>query len=100
MGVVTSLTVVTTANYYQQVSGTAMGNPLSPTVADLVMEVLLKNVLSEINFPVPVIKKYVDDLILAVPEDKVDETLENFNKYNTNIQFTYEREEDKARSIY
>ncbi|XP_062714618.1 uncharacterized protein LOC134291187 [Aedes albopictus] len=80
--------------YYKQVSGTAMGNPLSPTIADMVMELLMNNVMAKINFPIPVIKKYVDDLILALPVDRVLEVLNMFNSYNPNIQFTFEREQD------
>ncbi|XP_062541027.1 uncharacterized protein LOC134209061 [Armigeres subalbatus] len=71
-----------------------MGNPLSPTIADMVMETLLNNVMTKISFPVPVIRKYVDDLILALPTEKVLEVLDIFNKYNPNIQFTHETEEN------
>lgn len=78
--------------YYKQISGTAMGNPLSPTVADLVMEALMDNVMAKIDFPVPVIKKYVDDLVMALPLEKVLEVLNIFNSYNPSIQFTHETE--------
>lgn len=37
--------------YYQKVYGTAMGNPLSPIIADLVMETLLDTVTKKDQFP-------------------------------------------------
>ena len=81
-------------NFYLQIEGTAMGNPFSPVVADYVTEIILDNVTSEIDFPIPVLKKYVDDLVLAVPKDKVNEVVAAFNKQNTHIQFTVEMEVD------
>ncbi|XP_053698945.1 uncharacterized protein LOC128745905 [Sabethes cyaneus] len=53
--------------HFRQKSGTAMGNPLSPALADLVMETLLDYVIEAIDIPIPFIKKYVDDLITALP---------------------------------
>ncbi|XP_052567242.1 uncharacterized protein LOC120421614 [Culex pipiens pallens] len=79
-------------NFYSQIEGTAMGNPFSPVIADYVTEIILDQVTSEIDFPVPVLKKYVDDLVLAVPKDKVDEVVAIFNKQNPHIQFTVEVE--------
>lgn len=86
-------------NYYKQIFGTAMGSPLSPIIADLVMESLLDNVVSRLNFPIPLIKKYVDDLVLALPPDKVVEVMNVFNSFNENIQFTYEMEEKDRKSV-
>ena len=71
-----------------------MGNPLSPVVADFVMEMLLNRVVNKLGFPIPLLKKYVDDLILALPEDKISETLACFNSFHNNIQFTCEVEVD------
>ncbi|XP_053691812.1 uncharacterized protein LOC128740298 [Sabethes cyaneus] len=72
-----------------------MGNPISPTVADLVMETLLENVIKEIRCEIPVVKKYVDDLFLVIPADKVEEILDTFNRYNSNLQFTCEKEQNR-----
>ncbi|XP_055543585.1 uncharacterized protein LOC129729127 [Wyeomyia smithii] len=81
--------------HFRQVFGTAMGNPLSPTVADLVMKALLDSVIAKLDFPIPVLRKYVDDLCLALPKDKVNDVLSTFNEYNSNIQFTCEIENNK-----
>ncbi|XP_055527629.1 uncharacterized protein LOC129720206 [Wyeomyia smithii] len=80
--------------YHQQVFGTAMGNPLSPIVAELVTEVLLDCVLKQLKIKVPFIKKYVNDLVTAIPLDQLDYVLKIFNSYNPNIQFTCETEEN------
>ncbi|XP_062711982.1 uncharacterized protein LOC134289701 [Aedes albopictus] len=79
---------------YQQVFGTAMGNPLSPIIADLVMETLLDSVTKKIKFPIPVIKKYVDDLMLAIPKGEIETVRNEFNQYHEKIQFTVEVEQD------
>lgn len=82
--------------YYKQIWGTAMGSSLSPVVANLVMDKLLKKVIPLLPYTLTFIKKYVDDLFLIVPRDKVDETLNIFNSYNTCLQFTSEIEEQQS----
>ncbi|XP_062557507.1 uncharacterized protein LOC134222365 [Armigeres subalbatus] len=78
--------------FYIQTFGTAMGSPLSPILADIVMDSLLHTVNRLVPYPMPVLKKYVDDLILALPEDKIHEVLDIFNGYNPHLQFTVEKE--------
>jgi len=41
---------------------TLMGSPLSPVIADIVMQELENTVLRSINFPIPIYYKYVDDI--------------------------------------
>ncbi|XP_065094258.1 uncharacterized protein LOC135714816 [Ochlerotatus camptorhynchus] len=78
--------------YYEQVFGTAMGNPLSPIVVDLIMESLLDTTMRKLNFKPPFIRKYVDDLITAIPLEKLQHILDVFNSYDVHIQFTHELE--------
>lgn len=59
-----------------------MGNPLSPTIGDLVMETILDTVMTRTTFPVPVLNKYVDDLLLIIPGRK---SLK-FYKYSSNTK--------------
>ncbi|XP_023311777.1 transmembrane GTPase Marf-like [Anoplophora glabripennis] len=42
------------------------------------------------------IKRYVDDLILAVPQNEIDNTLRVFNSYDNDIQFAVEREQNNC----
>ncbi|KAI4476581.1 hypothetical protein M0804_013475 [Polistes exclamans] len=43
-------------------------------------------------FPVPFLKVYVDDVITAIPKDRMDQTLKTFNSVHNRIQFTMEVE--------
>ncbi|XP_055542680.1 uncharacterized protein LOC129728278 [Wyeomyia smithii] len=85
--------------YYSQIAGAAMGNPLSPILSDLIMEPLIDSVLRNICFPVHTIRKYVHDLFLIIPKDKKNEILTAFNSYHSDIQFTIE-EEQNGRLAY
>ncbi|XP_062703811.1 uncharacterized protein LOC134286243 [Aedes albopictus] len=80
--------------FYKQKFGTAMGNPLSPIIADLVMEDLLERAVAAVPFEMPYPKKYVDDLFLILPKDKIDEVREIFNQQETSLQFTVEEEQN------
>lgn len=71
-----------------------MGSCLSPSIADLVMDILIDHVKSTLDYELVFIKKYVDDLILAIPKEKADHTLTKFNEYDNHIQFTMELEID------
>ena len=71
-----------------------MGSPLSPVLADLVMEVLLDTVISNLNYTAVTIRKYVDDLFLIVPGESIEQILDCFNKYHSSIQFTCEKEKN------
>ncbi|XP_062533254.1 uncharacterized protein LOC134202222 [Armigeres subalbatus] len=82
--------------HYHQIFGTAMGNPLSPSIADWVMETLLDTVIEKLNFPLPFVKKYVDDVLTAIPLNQLQHVLETFNSYDIHIQFTYGLEVDNC----
>nr|CCQ71227.1 hypothetical protein Penelope-like1 [Cotesia congregata]CDH92814.1 hypothetical protein Penelope-like1 [Bracoviriform congregatae] len=70
-----------------------MGNPASPSIANLVMQHVLKNVVKDLPFAVPLLGLYVDDTILAVPVSEKNNLLGYFNSYHRDIQFTLEVEE-------
>lgn len=77
---------------YQQIFGSPMGSPGSPSFADLVMETLEETVIKKLPFKLPFYFRYVDDIITAVPKNKVEDTRAIFNSFNENIQFTVEIE--------
>jgi len=55
-----------------------MGSPLSPIIADIVMQDLEK-MLNSLDFDIS-FYRYVDDIIIiAIPSFKVQEVLEKFN---------------------
>ena len=77
---------------YFQKRGLPMGSPFSPVLADLVMDDLEKDRLSNLDFEVPVYFRYVDDIFIMVPNTHVDRILQIFNTNPLNIEFTLEKE--------
>lgn len=78
-----------------------MGNPLSPTVADIVLDDLLDNTIQELNnkgILINFITKYVDDTLLIINKKDINEIQNTFNKYHQKIQFTFEIETNNSIS--
>ncbi|GAB0092745.1 hypothetical protein DMENIID0001_077790 [Sergentomyia squamirostris] len=80
--------------FYEQIQGLPMGNPLSPCLADLVMNRILDTACKKLTHKPKIILKYVDDLFLIVKKNEIDHTLDIFNNIHKLIQFTCERERD------
>ena len=80
--------------HYQQTFGTAMGSPVSITAANLVMEDVERRALSTYPLPLPFWKRYVDDTLTALPQDKVHCFHEHLNSIESTIQFTVEMESE------
>lgn len=78
--------------FYRQIFGSPMGSPASPVFADLVLEILEEMVIKKLGFKLPFFYRYVDDILTAVPMNKVDEIKKAFNSYNEHLQFTVEEE--------
>ncbi|XP_055527061.1 uncharacterized protein LOC129719691 [Wyeomyia smithii] len=72
-----------------------MGSPLSPILADIVLDSVIESATNSLPFRVPFIKKYVDDLILAIPENSSQIVLNVFNSQEKRIQFTLETEQNQ-----
>ena len=72
--------------------GTAMGSPVSVSVANLVMEDVEERALSTFNLQLPFWKRYANDTITAVPRDRIPELLEHLNSIEDSIKFTVEAE--------
>jgi hypothetical protein len=81
--------------FYKQKFGTPMGSPLSPIIADLVMQDLEAKALERIEIRLPFYFRYVDDIVMAVPNDLIDFTLTTFNSFHPRMQFTLERGGEK-----
>lgn len=81
---------------YIQTYGMPMGNPLSPTIANIVLDNLLDerlNILQTKNIKIPFIIKYVDDLFAIIKATDQNKILDELNNYHTRIKFTLEIEE-------
>lgn len=55
-------------HFYKQLEGTPMGLPMSPILADIVMERILDCVIPKFSFTPKVFCKYVDDLFCVIPK--------------------------------
>jgi hypothetical protein len=80
------------SKFYQQTHSTAMGNALSPLLANLLMsffEIHFKksNLLPKIRI------RYVDDIFVVINGRKMSPTLRMFNEQHSFIKFTSEEEE-------
>ena len=76
---------------YFQKRGLPMGSPFFPVLADIVMDDLEKDRISNLDFEVPVYFRYVDDILIVVPYTHVDRILQIFNTIPFNFKFTLEK---------
>jgi len=73
-----------------------MGSPLSPTLADIVMQDLESKVINNLNIEFPFYFRYVDDIVLCTPENRLQDIVNTFNNIHPRLQFTFEREENRT----
>ncbi|EFN65030.1 hypothetical protein EAG_06186, partial [Camponotus floridanus] len=85
--------------FYEQIFGTSMGSPLSPILANMVMDDLESQCLNSLNFTIPIYYRFVDDVFAIVPRTRMDEILTNFNNYHERLRFTFEMEVDSSISF-
>ncbi|XP_072758707.1 uncharacterized protein [Anoplolepis gracilipes] len=81
---------------YQQLFGTPMSSPLSPIIADIVLQDLESKALQSIKYTPPFYFRYVDDIILAAPLHLINHTRGIFNSFHPRLQFTAETESDNV----
>ena len=74
-------------DYCQQTFSTAMGSPVSVTVANLVMEEVEQMALSKFEPPPCFWKRCVDDTCTALPQNLVSSFHAHLNSINQRIQF-------------
>ncbi|XP_050506276.1 uncharacterized protein LOC126884398 [Diabrotica virgifera virgifera] len=80
---------------YKSTFGTPMGAKVSPILAAYVVDDILDTVIPVLPYNLTFVKKYVDDIILALPKDQVEDILSVFNSYDPYIQFTIEVEDNE-----
>jgi hypothetical protein len=82
--------------FYQQIHDTAMGSPISVTVANLVMETVEQRALSTFIHPPRFWKRYVDDTNVIIRKDMVEEFFGHINSIEPDIKFTMEKESNNS----
>ena len=76
---------------WSAVDSTAMGSPVSVTVADLVMEVIEEQALSTFLYSAPrIYKRYVDDTFIVMLHVHIQAFFDHMNSINPHIKFTME----------
>jgi len=81
---------------YKQTFGTPMGSPLSPIIADVVMQDLEMHCLNKINCQLIFYFRYVNDILMAASFDKIDQIHNTFNGYHERLKFIIEYEKDRS----
>ncbi|XP_044761579.1 uncharacterized protein LOC123318874 isoform X2 [Coccinella septempunctata] len=82
--------------FYHQIFGFGMGNCVSQICCDIVMVKLQNSCLSRLPFWVPIFKRYVDDIFIAIPVNTEQLVLDTFNSFHPKLQFTLELESNNA----
>ncbi|XP_070170797.1 uncharacterized protein [Polyergus mexicanus] len=75
---------------FQQTFGTPMGSPLSPIIADMVLQDLEKRAVATFPLALPFYFRCVDDIVLAVLSSELNFVLNTFNSSHPRLQFTME----------
>ncbi|KAK9876084.1 hypothetical protein WA026_011192 [Henosepilachna vigintioctopunctata] len=69
-----------------------MGSPISSITAQIVMEYVEEQILTNRKFKITLYKRYVDDCLLIIDPNDVDVILNDFNNFHPKLQFTLESE--------
>ena len=75
-------------SFYEQVSGAAMGSPISPIVANLFMEDFEVKAINTAKNPPKMWKRYVDDTCVILKSTAKEEFFHHINSIDPRIQFT------------
>ena len=75
--------------------GVAMGSPLGPVIAGIIMVELDRRLLPRLTEYMTPWKRYVDDTIATIKLTSTDHFLMLLNTFHKNIKFTYELEINK-----
>ncbi|XP_070169418.1 uncharacterized protein [Polyergus mexicanus] len=70
---------------------TPMGSPLSPIIADLILQDLKRGAIESLPFDLPFYVRYVDDIALAAPSSMFRDVLRKFNSLHSRLQFTMKK---------
>lgn len=81
---------------YRQKDSLAMGSPLSPILAKILMTKIINFTLSRIPVAPRTLALYVDDSFWRIEKEYVNTVLQTLNSYHHKINFTVEMERDNS----
>jgi len=84
---------------YRQTFGSPVDLPLSPIIANLVLQDLEERTLEKIDCNILYYFRYVDDILLSAPSDQISKILDIFNNFYSRLQFTVEYENNRKLSF-
>ena len=84
---------------YKQTFGTPMGSPLSPIIADIVLQDIENKARYKLGKTITLFHRYVDDIFLIASRDSIDLIMQTFNSFHERIKFTFEIEKDRKLSF-
>ncbi|RLU15924.1 hypothetical protein DMN91_011681 [Ooceraea biroi] len=73
--ILSSTSFVFNKQIYEQIFGTPMGSPLSSIVADMVLDDLESQCLTNLDFKIRVYYRYVDDIFMIISKDRLHDAL-------------------------
>jgi len=79
---------------YEQIFDLPMGSPLSPILADVVIQDLENDIFNTLTTHIPFYFRYVDDIVFAAPNNLITSILDSFNAYHEHVKFTVDFGDD------
>ena len=80
---------------FKQTFGTPMGSPLSPIIADIVLQDIENKARYRLGNEITLFYRYVDDIFLIASRDSIDSIVHIFNSFHDRIKFTFEIEKNR-----
>ena len=81
---------------YEQKDGVCMGSNIGPTLANIIMTELEKEILTDLfeNNTIKSYIRYVDDTLVMVKTSEIENVQAKFNSFDKNLKFTVDRFDD------
>jgi len=89
---VSSMFFIFNNSIYKQTFDTPMRSPVFSIVADIVMQDFENYTLNALKLNLLLYVRYMDDIVLIAPTDKIDTILNMFSSYHSRLQFALEYE--------
>lgn len=77
--------------FYLQKNGLSIGSPLSPVVAEIVLDFIFGELKKFAGDKIKFMTKYVDDSFFILSNKDFDDVFEFLNNFHSRIKFTYEK---------